>query len=272
MLLGKQLHIQKKMGDLSYPIHRHDYFEIIYYCGSKGKCILNGEEYPISDKSVFFLTPEDFHLIETENIKSAYSVKFSFSKEIINPQIEASAPLSAKVMYSPNDLFIAIINELFKTSESKSPILKTKQYHMLNTLLIEITENGKTAGKAAAYMHPVIGKVMMFALTDPSKKISLDTAAKMCHISPAYFSHIFHMQVEKPFKKWLNEIKIEHACRLLENTSLNILEISLECGFSSISHFGKIFKNTVGMTPKEYRNGKLKNVKIGCKKQASDKL
>ena len=253
ILGGKSLHIQKKYGDLSYPIHRHEYFEIIFYCGTKGKCILNGAEYKIQDNAVFFLTPEDFHLIETENIKSAYSVKLSFSKEIIDPKMGEFSPISAKVLYSPNDFFISAINELLKISELEAPQIKSKKYHLLNALLIEIIENGQTAGGANTYMHPLIGKVMMFALTDPSKKISLEAAAKLCHISPAYFSHIFHAQTGKRFKEWLNEIKIEHACRLLENTQLSVLEISLECGFSSISHFGKIFKSTVGMTPKEYK-------------------
>lgn len=254
MLKGKRLHIQKKHGDLSYPIHRHDYFEIIYYSGSKGKCLLNGEEYDIGDSSVFFLTPEDFHKIETEKIKSAYSINLSFSKSMIDSHIGDSFSLSAKVVFNPNSFITLLIEKLDAIFENEDEFSKNEAYHLLNVLLIEIIKTGQTAGKEAKYMHPVIGRAMMYVLSYPEKSFTLADIAKLCHISPAYFSHIFHKETGKPFKKWINQIKIEHACRLLENSELSVLEISLECGFHSISHFGKTFKNTVGMTPKEYKN------------------
>lgn len=253
MLKGRQLYIQKKYGDLSYPIHRHDYFEIIYYSGSRGKCLLNGEEYEIGESSVFFLTPEDFHRIETEDIKTAYSINLSFSKSIIDSHIGDNFALSAKVVFEPNEFLKAIIERIETIFKNEDEFTKSEMYHLLNALLIEIIKTGQTAGKENPYMHPVIGKAMMYVLSYPEKNFTLADIAKLCHISPAYFSHIFHKETGKPFKKWLNGIKIEHACRLLENSELSVLEISLECGFRSISHFGKIFKNAVGITPKEYR-------------------
>lgn len=254
MLKGKHLNIQKKYGDLSYPIHRHDYFEIIYYSGSEGKCLLNGEEYPICENSIFFLTPEDFHRIETKDIKSAYSVNLSFSKSIIDSHIGDNFSLSAKVVSNPSEFIKEIIKKLEFIFKNEDEFTKNESYHLLNVLLIEIIKAGQTAGKSANYMHPVVGKAMMYVLSYPERNFSLADIGELCHISPAYFSDVFHKETGKPFKKWLNQIKIENACRLLENSELSILEISFECGFRSISHFGKIFKNTVGLTPKEYRN------------------
>ena len=253
MLNGAALHIRKKHGDLSYPIHRHDYFEIIYYSGCDGICLLNGEKYQIGENSIFFLTPEDFHRIETKDIKTAYYVNISFSKSMIDSHICDNFSLSAKVVSNPNNFVKGLIEKMETLFEKEDKFAKNENYHLLNALLIEIIKTGQTAGKSAQYMHPVIGKAMTYVLSYPERNFSLEDIAGLCHISPAYFSHIFHKETGKPFKKWLNQIKIEHTCRLLENSELSVLEISLECGFHSISHFGKIFKNTVGMTPKEYR-------------------
>ena len=253
MLNGRAIQIRKKHGDLSYPIHRHDYFEIIYYSGSEGKCILNGEEYEIGENSIFFLTPEDFHRIETKDIKTAYSVNISFSKSMIDSHIGEKFSLSAKVVSNPSEFIKEIIKKLEFIFKNEDEFTKNESYHLLNALLIEIIKAGQTAGKSANYMHPVVGKAMMYVLSYPERNFSLADIGELCHISPAYFSDVFHKETGKPFKKWINQIKIEHACRLLENSELSVLEISLECGFHSISHFGKIFKNSVGMTPKEYR-------------------
>ena len=253
MLRGKAIHVRKKYGDLSYPIHRHDYFEIIYYSGSEGNCLLNGEKYQIGESSIFFLTPEDFHRIETKNIKTAYSVNISFSKAMIDSHIGDKFSLSAKVLFNPDDFIKGLIEKIKALVENEDEFVKSESRHLLNALLIEIIKTGKTAGKSAQYMHPIIGRAMTYVLSYPDKNFTLDDIAKFCHISPTYFSHIFHKEMGKTFKQWLNQIKIEHVCRLLENSELSVLEISLECGFHSISHFGKIFKNTMGMTPKEYR-------------------
>ena len=53
--------------------------------------------------------------------------------------------------------------------------------------------------------------------------------------------------------KWVNDTRIDIAQTLLQGTSKNILDISLECGYSTLTHFIKTFKKTVGITPSEYR-------------------
>ena len=52
---------------------------------------------------------------------------------------------------------------------------------------------------------------------------------------------------------YMKEIRTDYAKRLLSTTNLTILEISYKLGYSSISHFSKLFKQEVGLTPSEYR-------------------
>ena len=172
---------------------------------------------------------------------------------MIDSHIGEKFSLSAKVVFEPSGFLKGIIEKIESLFENEDEFVRSESYHLLNALLIEIIKTGQTAGKAAQYMHPIIGRAMTYVLSYPERSFTLDDIAGFCHISPAYFSDVFHKEMGKPFKKWINQIKIEHACRLLENSELSVLEISLECGFHSISHFGKIFKNSVGMTPKEYR-------------------
>ena len=77
--------------------------------------------------------------------------------------------------------------------------------------------------------------------------------AKHFYISPQYLSSSFKKQVGININEYLRIKKIALAKYLLENKK-NIAEIAYECGFSDSSHFIKIFKRYVGMTPKQYRN------------------
>ncbi|MDO5447730.1 MAG: helix-turn-helix domain-containing protein [Prevotellaceae bacterium] len=53
----------------------------------------------------------------------------------------------------------------------------------------------------------------------------------------------------------MKEARINVACNLLKTTDLNISEVAYKCGFSDPKYFSKCFKQTIGVTPKEYRGG-----------------
>ena len=51
----------------------------------------------------------------------------------------------------------------------------------------------------------------------------------------------------------MNEVRIDHAANLLIENDLNISEISLACGFNSLTHFNRQFKKIKQTVPSEYR-------------------
>jgi AraC-like DNA-binding protein len=64
----------------------------------------------------------------------------------------------------------------------------------------------------------------------------------------------------KNFNQYINVLRIEHACRILENPDYahwSLLVVGLESGFASVGPFSRTFKASVGLTPHEYRLQKL---------------
>jgi AraC-like DNA-binding protein len=55
------------------------------------------------------------------------------------------------------------------------------------------------------------------------------------------------------FTEYLSRIRIERAKNLLLNPNLRVSEIAFEVGFQSLTHFNRVFKNTVGQSPTRYR-------------------
>lgn len=75
------------------------------------------------------------------------------------------------------------------------------------------------------------------------------------HISMNYslFSHVFKQYTGKNFVNYLKELRIQEAKRLLEETDMRIIEISLAVGYENEKHFMKLFKAVCGVSPTEYR-------------------
>ncbi len=85
------------------------------------------------------------------------------------------------------------------------------------------------------------------------KDISLDDVSRVVNISPYYFSKVFKEESGLNFIEYLTNIRIEHAKKLLENSSLSIKEICVSCGYTDPNYFSRSFKKNVGVTPTEYK-------------------
>ncbi|HMR17810.1 MAG TPA: helix-turn-helix domain-containing protein, partial [Sphingobacterium sp.] len=73
------------------------------------------------------------------------------------------------------------------------------------------------------------------------------------NMSPNAFCRYFKSQTQKNFSHFVNEIRVGHARKLLQNKDLTISQICYESGFQSMSNFSKFFKRYNGKSPLAYR-------------------
>ena len=127
---------------------------------------------------------------------------------------------------------------------------------MLNYLLVNILSEGQQVKSDNTVISPIIRNAILYILADISAPYTLSDISAKCGITPSHFSYVFHREMGIPFKKWLANSRVELAKHMLEITDSSVLDICLECGFGSLSHFIKVFRETVGVTPNTYRSQK----------------
>lgn len=98
--------------------------------------------------------------------------------------------------------------------------------------------------------------IMDYTITNFDKNIDLKTIASIANMTPNAFCRYFKQRTNKTYFWFLNELRIENACKLFRtNTELPISEVAYDCGFTNISNFNRQFKKIKGITPSEYRKG-----------------
>lgn len=85
------------------------------------------------------------------------------------------------------------------------------------------------------------------------EQISIEDLARKVHLTPNYISHIFKECVGDTIINHLTTIRMSHARILLADLSNKIYEVAEKTGYNSTSYFSVVFKNTFGVSPKEYR-------------------
>ncbi|AFY56850.1 transcriptional regulator containing an amidase domain and an AraC-type DNA-binding HTH domain [Rivularia sp. PCC 7116] len=87
------------------------------------------------------------------------------------------------------------------------------------------------------------------------KDIKLADLARLLDISQFHFSHLFKQSIGMSPYQYLLQQRVERAKLLLKQKDRLIVDIALECGFSSHSHLSRKFRQLTGITPKQYRVG-----------------
>jgi AraC family transcriptional regulator, transcriptional activator FtrA len=82
---------------------------------------------------------------------------------------------------------------------------------------------------------------------------TVDTLAARALMSPRTFARRFAAETGSTPMRWLTSQRILHAQRLLEDSDLDVEEVSRECGFGSAAVLRHHFRRTVGVPPADYR-------------------
>ena len=88
--------------------------------------------------------------------------------------------------------------------------------------------------------------------------LSLESVARLVHLNPAYLSRLFKKDTGVSMSEYIIQARIARAKEMLRSPDVKISSIAASVGYTHFSHFAKMFKRIVGMTPQEYRRQFLK--------------
>jgi len=86
-------------------------------------------------------------------------------------------------------------------------------------------------------------------------QLDLQSLAQESGYSRVHFVRMFRAATGRSPHNYLLNMRVERARELLSNRAASLIEIALDCGFSSHSHMTRVFRQFLGVTPSEYRRG-----------------
>lgn len=100
-----------------------------------------------------------------------------------------------------------------------------------------------------------ISKAIDFIRQNFKQQPSLEEIAASVHLSPFHFQRLFSDWAGVSPKQFVQFLSIDYAKKLLNQTSNNIADVTLETGLSSPGRLHDLFVQIEGMSPGEYKNG-----------------
>ena len=270
--------VDRKKSEFTYPLHRHEDFELNFVENAAGCTRLVGD-------SIETIGNYDLVLIGNENLEHTWqqgdchskeireiTIQFSknlFSDELLQrtqfnsiqkmlqaAQCGISFPMSAIMRIYPklNELcshtdrfhqyidFITILHELSLWKDARK---------LSNNTFIQVEQHSDSRR---------VSKVIEYINANLMNKIALENLAEVAGMTPMAFSRFFKMRTGKTVVDFILEQRIGFASRLLIDSTKSVVEICYESGFNNVSNFNRIFRKRKNMTPKEFRTTYRKKV------------
>ncbi len=96
--------------------------------------------------------------------------------------------------------------------------------------------------------------VFEYTMNNFEKDITLDTIAEVANMTKNAFCKYFKKRTNKTYVQFLNELRLEHACKLLlSNEDLSISEVAEKSGFNNMSNFNRQFKVVKNTSPSLFK-------------------
>ncbi|MBO9606019.1 MAG: helix-turn-helix domain-containing protein [Paenibacillaceae bacterium] len=257
--------------------HTHDFTELAYIAEGSGQHSYNGQSSAISTGDVFVIEPGAEHGYIVDNGSSLLVYNVLFFPSFLRSELETLSAVTPFVDFFYVEPFVrsmAHFRPHLKLQPHERIEMKTLLDHIVmefqakklgyrivtKTRLIELfvflsrccaaSLSGDRAVRADDSMLLHISEFIARHYAEP---LTLAQVSRMCGLSASAFSAKFKQHTGRTFIEYRNGVRVQQAMRLIAETDRKMLAIAQEVGFDDLSFFNKLFKQTTGLSPGDYR-------------------
>lgn len=253
--------------DIGYYPNAHDHYRsrtkgidqhvFIYCVNGNGWCKMGGKEYQIRNDEYLVIPAKTAHVYaaDKDNPWTIYWLHFkgSFSPAIVQELYERLEKKGNYIRYSEKR--IKIFDELFDnlergTAKQNLAFISLGLGYFLSSFLYQECFNLNETNQVKD--NPVELSIS-YMKQKVALLLSLKELAETANLSPSHYSYLFKQYTGYSPIEYFNRLKIQKACEWLQFTEMNINEISYKLGIDDGFYFSRLFKKTMGTSPRHYR-------------------
>lgn len=261
--------------------HKHDSIEIMYVESGNCECIFfdpdrfTTNHVPLSSGEIIAIRAGIFHELHVdENVTcSLKTTEFSMvpvssdrSLSILISTIQNASNTLNSLLNNDKDYIILIdsvhisqtMTEIIYIHSQYLWDLPDNKYALMQLLISELfcklddcipSETSEKTGILYIKKAQLLISQMLF---DPD--LSIDSLAKQIGVNKHYLMTLYQRYVGKTILNEIMELRIKHACSLIKNSDMKLIDIGFLCGFNTRQSFYNTFKRFTGVSPTAFKN------------------
>jgi AraC-like DNA-binding protein len=255
------------------PWHFHPEIEILYVLKSSGKCYIGDSINNFAEGDICIIGENVPHWWKGNNSPSGTretlnpkALVIQFNKEIFDSNVFSLPEMSnvIKLLHRSRRGMMFSGKSRKKLGCQVEKIFRlsgVKKITELMLLLDRMASSDEYKYLSSVGYSDIVNtfefyrfnKVHEFIINNYTREIKLEEAANAANMCTTSFCRYFKKHTGKTFFSFLNEFRIGHACKLLQEENMTVSRACIQSGFNNLSHFNKQFRKIINHTPSEYQ-------------------
>ena len=269
---GEPIRFIRRNPQVSYPLHTHDFSELVIILGGRGTHITRYSRFELFAGDVFVINgetthgyenPDNLHLVNilyrpellTKNAADlttlpGYHVLFN-----LEPKFREDHKFNSKLHLSPGQItgITPLIQEIENELESNNPgrlfMASARFYSLLGRLCRMYSSDDASHGRQLLR----IGKALGLLENSVQRHVSLEELTDLTAMSVSTLNRTFKEATGYSPIEYHLRIRIKKACEILCSSNFSITETAYRTGFDDSNYFSRQFKKIIGVSPLEFR-------------------
>lgn len=236
--------------------HTHPYFHMILVLQGQDQFIVADQPMTLHEGQCLIIPPETEHTFSNTTQGNTEHLELKFT--ITNPAMHARV-LRVSNQVLENALANALFKHILHEYATQCSPADDAPAAYLTALLHALTEEDRHQSPRqftyvdASGCSVLAQRVIRYLESHYAEDISLDTLAAALGYNKTYLCGVFKKDTDLTILDCLNTIRIRRAAELIVYSDHSLSQVSELCGFSSVSHFNRVFLKYVGATPGQCR-------------------
>lgn len=264
-----QIHMMR-ISPCKDEMHRHVFFELVYIVSGTATHYLMKETVQLQAGDYFIIDTgsihcyqdvRDFQIINClflpEYIDRALidcpSLSSLLSNQVLRFGIPVNTQTADRIFHDAN----GVVGRIIRTMEQEYASKGTGYMELLRCYLTQVLVCAVRASEEAERIrtpHRVTAVLVDHLRYHYTEPLSLTELSHKLNYTPQYVSSLFHKDTGMSLQEFLQRMRIEEACRLIEQGEQQMTRIAQEVGYGDVKHFARVFRRIKGVSPREFRS------------------
>lgn len=258
--------------------HSHEFVELVYVSEGHGQHVFQGQAYPVSKGDVFVIPPGAEHDYRVTGDKPLEIYNILFMPALLTPMLDSLSQVTPFLHFFYVEPFLRKEQEFhahLKLSLAEEQAVKERldrlvEEHRQKPLGFRVAIKALLAELLVflsrcygqAEVNPgfrpddagIIRQLCAFLDAHYAEPFHLEQVCRMCGMSQTVFTGKFKQLTGRTFTEYRNEVRVRASLKPLRESGAKIVDVAQQVGIGDVSHFNRLFKIHMRMTPREYRS------------------
>lgn len=269
-------------------LHFHNYMEIGYCYWGNGQLTI--EEANVNYKGgIITIIPENIpHETKSINngickweylyidINSFIKKEMQFKRMLPEEVIKRLNSQGYVIQWNQNKTLNTIVRNIIEEYREQKPYYKESVKGYLRAFIVELLRINEDMSSSLTIeekrLNSYIEKSINYFAEHYAEEIKMADVADECGLSESHFRRIFEETMSMKPLDYLNMVRIDKACEIIQNKDYAMEEVGFRVGYQTPSTFNRNFKKLTGKTPYQWKKEEnhlgitKKNYQISAKK------